>query len=160
MGSARGTEHKALGRQLVSAGHWEQKGAILCTICADRVVFYSIETPSKLPIRTAQYERGACYSCQVPCSGLCFRLGMKFGGPVSAKSRAERILGAPYEPNSLLATIVALDNFLFRTGMRVGFLGGVLGSHCRERTIPTGNFRSTELVEAFAASSAPFGGPV
>ena len=42
--------------------------------------------------------------------------------PDSAKNRAERLLGAPYEPNSVLATIVALDNFLFRTGMRVGFL--------------------------------------
>lgn len=42
--------------------------------------------------------------------------------PTSAKNRAERTLGEPYEPNSVMATIVALDNFLFRTGMRVGFL--------------------------------------
>ena len=40
----------------------------------------------------------------------------------ATKRRAEKVLGQNYDENSLLAVIVALDNFLFLTKSWVGFL--------------------------------------
>lgn len=46
--------------------------------------------------------------------------------PAGVKSRAERIVDERYGSNSVLAVIVALDNFLFRTRLRKGFLDDYL----------------------------------